>query len=258
MIPNWYFPVLQLGPLPVYVWGLFVAFGFLIATFLTSRRAPRDGFSRNDVWDGALWLLVGGFLGARLLYVVEFWGFYAGQPLEIFALWRGGLSSFGGFLGAVVALAWFVRRRQIPFRRYADLLAIHLPLGWFIGRFGCYSIHDHAGLPCTGALCVPFPDGSRRLDMGLIDGVGTLAVWFVMLAVARRQLRPGERTAALAIAYGIQRFALDFLRAGVGVDAGTPKYLSLTLAQYGSIALVVIGAVLIVCTRSSHSPPAPR
>lgn len=244
MIPHWYLPTIQIGPIPLYVWGFFVAAGFLLATWLSAQRAPRDGCRRNDVWDGALWLLVGGFLGARILSVVEFWGVYAAQPLEVFALWRGGFSSFGGFFGAGIALAWFVRRRRISFAKFSDLLAVHLPLGWFIGRLGCYSIHDHAGIPCSGVFCVPFPDGSRRLDMGLLDGLATLAIWPVMLWLTKHDRRPGTRTAVLAILYGVQRFVLDFLRADAIVDAGTPKYFHLTLAQYGCVALIVIAVIL--------------
>ncbi|MDP3771034.1 MAG: prolipoprotein diacylglyceryl transferase, partial [bacterium] len=125
----------------------------------------------------------------------------------------------------------------------------HLPLGWFIGRLGCYSIHDHAGIPCNGSFCVPFPDGTRRLDMGLIDGLATLAVYPILIWLGRRPRPPGLLIGVLAAWYGIQRFAFDFLRATPDVIAGTPKYANLTLAQYLSIALVLTGVVLIVRAR---------
>ncbi|MDO8598526.1 MAG: prolipoprotein diacylglyceryl transferase [bacterium] len=264
MIPHWYATTIWLGPIPIQVWGLFVALGFGVAIWLTVRRCLRAGIDPKDVVDFSVWAIVVSMVGARLVYVLEELPYYASRPLEIFVVWTGGLSSYGGFLGAIVTAIVFVRRRQINFRRFADLLAVHLPLGWFIGRLGCYSIHDHAGIPCNGAFCIPFPDGTRRLDMGLLDGLGALAVYPILLWIARRVSPPlaeGEREGVhrsagdglligvLAAWYGLQRFALDFLRATPDVLAGTPKYFGLTLAQYLSILLFIFGVSVIVHAR---------
>ncbi|MDO8622111.1 MAG: prolipoprotein diacylglyceryl transferase [bacterium] len=264
MIPNWHLTTIWFGPIPIQAWGLFVALGFAVAIWLTVKRAPRVGVDAKHVVDFGALAIVASFIGARLVYVMEEWSYFATRPLEVFAIWTGGLSSFGGFMGAAIVAMWFLKRRSIPWRKFSDLLAVHLPLGWFIGRLGCYSIHDHAGIPCNGSFCVPFPDGTRRLDMGLIDGLATLAVYPVLLWLAHRispPLAEGEREGVrrsagdglligvLATWYGIQRFAFDFLRATPDVIAGTPKYANLTLAQYLSIALVLIGVVLIMRAR---------
>lgn len=271
MIPNWYLTTIWLGPIPIQAWGLFVALGFAFVIWLTVKRAPRVGIDPKDVVDFAAWAIVASMVGARLVYVLEEFSYFAQHPLEIFAVWAGGLSSYGGFIGAVIAFLVISRRRRSRREisrggdrlRFADLLVIHLPLGWFIGRLGCYSIHDHAGIPCNGFLCVPFPDGTRRLDMGLIDGLATLAIYPVLLWLAHRfslsskggatrpakpEGRSGSRgalTGVLALWYGLQRFAFDFLRATPDVIAGTPKYSGLTLAQYLSLALIIVGVSLI-------------
>lgn len=278
MIPNWHLTTIWLGPIPIQVWGLFVALGFAVAIWLTVRRAPRVGIDPKHVVDFAAWAIVASMVGARLFYVLEEFPYFIQHPLEMFAVWAGGLSSYGGFLGAIVAAWLFLRRRRQllhhsttpplhysitqSLARYADLFAVHLPLGWFIGRLGCYSIHDHAGIPCNGFLCVPFPDGTRRLDMGLIDGLATLAIYPVLLWLARRSTfspshgegeregvgrsaKQGVLTGILALWYGLQRFAFDFLRATPDVIAGTPKYFNLTLAQYLSVVLVIVGVSLL-------------
>lgn len=246
VIPNWYLTTIWLGSIPIQVWGMFVALGFGVAIWLTVRRCLRAGMDPKDVVDFAVWAIVASMIGARLVYVFEEIPYYASHPFEIFAIWTGGLSSYGGFLGAIVTAIVFVRRRRLNFRRFADLLAVQLPLGWFIGRLGCYSIHDHAGIPCNGAWCVPFPDGTRRLDMGLLDGLGALVIYPILLWIGRKPRPPGMLIGILSAWYGLQRFALDFLRATPDVIAGTPKYFGLTLAQYLSILLLSFGVALVL------------
>ncbi|MDO8425634.1 MAG: prolipoprotein diacylglyceryl transferase [bacterium] len=263
MLPNWYLVQLHLGPIPVNVWGLFVAAGFLVGTWLAVRLAPRAGIAQKDVVDVAVWAMVAGMLGARLGHVLLYDpAYYLADPLAILRIWEGGLSSFGGFTGAVIAAWLFIRKHQTPplapprpissrggasFVRshiralvsYTDLLLWPLMIGWFIGRLGCYAIHDHAGIPCNGYLCVPFPDGVRRLDMGVLDGLLALVIFLVAWPLRHRfAKRPGAMTAFVCIAYGLGRFTLDFLRVA---DA---TYLGLTPAQYGSVALVMGGAWL--------------
>lgn len=248
MIPHWSFTTLWLGSIPIQVWGLFVALGFAVAIWLAVKRAPRVGIAPNDVVDFAVWAIVSSMVGARLAFVIEEFSYYGQHPLEVFAVWTGGLSSTGGFIGAIVAGALFVRRRRINLRQFADLIAVHLPLGWFIGRLGCYSTHLHAGPQCDGFLCVPFPDGTRRLDMGLLDGLGALAVYPVLLWLGRKPRSPGMLIGVLSAWYGLQRFAFDFLRVTPDVIAGTSKHAGLTLAQYLSIILILIGIILIIRT----------
>lgn len=241
MIPSWYAVQFHLGLIPLNVWGLFVAAGFLVGTWLAARWAPRFGVRSKDVVDFAVWAIVAGMIGARIGHVVFYEpAYYLANPWDMLRIWEGGLSSFGGFAGAVIAAIWFVWKRQLHFLRFADALSVPLALGWFIGRLGCYSIHDHPGIPCTGFLCVPFPDGTRRLDMGLLDGLLALAIFFVVLLIPERfAARPGTRTAFVVLLYGFGRFFLDTLRVG---DA---HYGGLTPAQYGSVALVVLGIVLL-------------
>lgn len=243
MIPNWFLERIWLGPIPIHVWGLFVALGFIVGIALAVRSAPRRGINPKDVADFGTWVILASIVGARLVHVLAYEpAYYLAHPAAILRIWEGGLSSFGGFLGALLAAVWFVQRRKIPFIRFSDALLLPFTFGWFIGRLGCYSIHDHPGIPCTGPLCVPFPDGTRRLDMGFLDGLLALGIGLLAL-IFRRQLRAEGRMTAFVIGtYGVGRFLLDFLRFG---DA---TYVGLTPAQFGSIALVVVAAAITVQT----------
>lgn len=248
MIPNWYLEIIRIGPIPIHVWGLFVALGFIVGITLAVRSAARRGMNPKDVADFGTWVIFASIVGARMVHVLAYEPtYYLAHPLAVLRIWEGGLSSFGGFLGALLAAVWFVRRRKISFVRFSDALLIPFTFGWFIGRLGCYSTHLHPGIPCTGFLCVPFPDGTRRLDMGLLDGLLALAIGLLALAL-RRQLRiEGHTTAFVIGCYGVGRFFLDFLRVGDATYAG------FTPAQYGSIILVVVSSVLILRAKRTTS-----
>ncbi|MFH1430219.1 MAG: prolipoprotein diacylglyceryl transferase family protein [Candidatus Uhrbacteria bacterium] len=298
MIPYWYLTTIYLGPIPIHVWGLFVALGFIVALCFLVREARMRGMDVKVIVDLGALLLIAGMIGGRLGHVLFYEpAYYLAHPIDVLKIWEGGLSSFGGFLAAALVGLWFVRRQVFssPFHRegegknipppllasesaavreggrggvcsptnsatgtllrYSDILLHALMLGWFIGRLGCYSIHDHPGIVCDGFFCIPFPDGVRRLDMGLMDGLLALAIFIIILilrrggassppAPDRRGLGPaptaipGITTALVLGLYGATRFCLDFLRVGDTV------YYGLTPAQFGSVALVVIAIVL--------------
>ncbi|MDO8462929.1 MAG: prolipoprotein diacylglyceryl transferase [bacterium] len=245
-MPSWYLTQFHLGPIPINIWGLFVAVGFLTATWLAVRLAPRYGMDPEHVLRVAMWAIVAGIIGARLGHVVFYEpAYYLAHPIDVLKVWEGGLSSFGGFLGAVIAVIIMLRVRPRQGTRsllaWSDLLLLPLALGWCIGRIGCFSIHDHAGIPCDGFLCVPFPDGTRRLDMGLLDGLLALTIFAVAWLLRRRlHARPGTTTAFIVGCYGIGRFLLDFLR------VSDTTYLGLTPAQYGSMVLVGVAVATMV------------
>lgn len=249
MIPHWYLTTLWLGPIPIQVWGLFVALGFAVAIWLTVKRAPRVGVDPKDVIDVAALVLIAAFIGARLVHVFLYEpAYYLAHPGEIVKVWEGGLSSFGGFLGAILAAAWFIRRRHIAFLPFSDAVFGCLPIGYAIGRLGCHITRMHPGIACTNVLCVPFPDGVRRLDLGLLEALLWAIIAVVVFVLRRRLVRIGMTTALVVGLYGIGRFWLDFLRVA---DA---RYLGLTPAQYGSIALVITGMALFIRrARASHA-----
>ncbi|MBI4143204.1 prolipoprotein diacylglyceryl transferase [Candidatus Uhrbacteria bacterium] len=232
--------VIWVGPIPIHVWGLFVAMGFAVSVWLAARRAPRAGIAPTHIVDTAVWVFLAAFLGARLMHVFAYDpAYYLTNLGEIVKVWEGGLSSFGGFVGATLAGVWFVRRRRIAFLRFADLVLGVLPFGFIIGRGGgCHVTRMHPGIATDRWFGVPFPDGVRRLDMGLLEAFLWAAIAIAVYVFRRSLAVEGRVTVFVMSSYGIGRFLLDFLRVG---DA---TYLGLTPAQYGSAALVCIGITL--------------
>lgn len=245
MIPYFNISTFHLGPITVHTWGFVVSLGFAVAILVAYRRARRTGLEGGKVLDLAFWILVAAFLGARLFHVFFYeWHYYSMHLKEIVRIDQGGLSSFGGFIGAAIAFALFTHRHHLDRFRYADVLMFAWPLGHGIGRIGCYLVHMHPGRLSMAPWAVQYPDGPR-LDMGLIESAVLLSYWIIIAFATKRRRPPlsggsGFYLVSGMIFYGTVRFMLDFFRA-TEIEMADTRYFGLTPAQYGSIMLVVLG-----------------
>lgn len=246
MIPYIEWTHFSLGPLTIQVWGLMVALGFMLGAVASTRLAARRGLKPGAMWDALVWIIVGAFVMSRLFFVVFYEpAYYWMHPAEIVAVWQGGASMMGGYIGAVLAGAFFLHRRKLPFWKYLDAGIFGLPLGLFIGRIGCFLIHDHPGTATTFWLGVRYPDGIVRHDHGLYLSLNGLILFLVYLVLVRKKAREGVLTATFLVWEGVSRFILDFFRVYEGVGAET-RYLGLTPAQYVAILMLAGGMVYFV------------
>jgi phosphatidylglycerol:prolipoprotein diacylglycerol transferase len=182
------------------------------------------------------------------------------DPLSLFRLWDG-LSSFGGFLGAIIgSLLWKVRYR-LRILPYVDIVCSAFPLSWVFGRTGCSIAHDHPGLRSDLWFAVRYPSGGR-LDLGLIEMLLTIPLAVAFLVLRRRPRPWGFYAGASSIAYAPTRFALDFLRAE-DVSSPDPRYGGFTPAQWACFGLLVLGVMLLWRAlassgeRRAYAPPEP-
>lgn len=244
MIPYVALHSIPVGPLTLQVWGLFVALGIALGAVVASRAAERNGGDGIVMYDLVTWLIVPAFLFARLLYVVAYDpATYVNDPLSVFRVWEGGASSFGGFIGALIGgWAFFRVHRKEALRKHAYLeaAAYAFPLGYGIGRLGCFFIHDHPGTLSNAWFAVNYPGGAR-LDHGLLLAVTGFAIF--LLFAALRRFRPSGKPRYLPllfVCYGAARFTLDFWRAR-DLPLSDPRYFGLTPSQYGALLLLAAG-----------------
>ncbi len=258
MIPYWNIPTIPLGPFTISIWGAMVALGVLVGAWVAGRRA---GERKNQVLDVAFWCIVAGFIGARLGEVLFYDPqFYFANPAEIVKVWHGGLSSYGGFFGAAIVLFYFYHLKPLRAKRSnpttptktsfwhdADSLAWGFASGWTVARIGCFLTHIHPGIFTNFILGVRYPDGVRH-DLGLYDAILAFSILIIFLIARRNPKKTGWYARTLLIIYPIVRFFLDFLRAGPPVSDDL-RYFNLTVAQYGSILLLVMMLGSIITQR---------
>jgi phosphatidylglycerol:prolipoprotein diacylglycerol transferase len=242
VIPYVEWRVIQLGPLTLQVWGLFAALGTVAGAWWALREAKKRGLDLPAFETLILNIVIWAFIGARIVHAVFYEpAHYLTHPLDILKVWQGGLSSFGGFIGAAGAFFWAMRTKKMPLLPAADTLVSALPLALGCGRIGCFLIHDHPGTLAHGAgkwFAVNYPD-ALRYDLGLLLAVFDFAFFSCLVFSQVRKNKPDGFTFALFMTvYAPVRFGLDFLRA---VDV---RYFGLTPGQYGSIALFASGLYL--------------
>jgi phosphatidylglycerol:prolipoprotein diacylglycerol transferase len=241
VIPYFQYTQFNIGPIPIQVWGLMVALGFLIGTQASIWMYKKRGLDPKVAWDLLFWVVLGSMVFARLFHVFFYKPeFYLANPLEIVAIWHGGLSMIGGLIGAVIAGLWYIRKKKLDVWKYADASVFGLPIGYAIGRIGCFLIHDHPGTATDFFLGVKYPDGVVRHDLGLYHAIDGAVLFIVFLLLAKRKAKTGTYVVTFLIWYGVTRFLLDFLRATDGAIVDT-RYFGLTPAQYVSLGMVGAG-----------------
>lgn len=240
---------LSLGSLTIHTWGLFVALGIIAAVLVAVLRARRFALSASDIWDLAFWSSVAGLVGARALYVIEYWRDFAVSPMRVIAIWEGGMSAFGAILLGVPVAFWVTRRMS---RSWADIARAASPallLGDAIGRLGGAASHMYPGKPTTFPISYVL-DGVQRHEVGIELALASFLGFLVALWVERRYssfvIRHSSFTPALVLAwYSLERFLLDFLRA-TDLPGSDLRYQGITLAQYLAAGGVVLGLSLLV------------
>lgn len=243
MIPYFQWTIIALGPVTIYVWGVMVAAGIALGLWMSVWAAKQRGLNHKHVADAAAWIIVASLVGGRVVYVISEWHLFAGDLLSVFAVWEGGMSISGGFLGALFAAVGYFRIKKVSFLEYADVTIFGLPLGLFIGRLGCFFIFDHPGAPTTAFFGQEYVDGIVRHNHGLYLSLNGLVLTVLFALLWRRDMARGMYIVVFAIWYGVMRFLLDFWRA-TDLAVVDSRWLGLTVAQYLSLGFVVGGLYL--------------
>lgn len=241
MIPYFEWRTIPIGHVVLQVWGLFAAVGVILGAWFGASLAKKRGLEAAKFDGMAFWTIVAAFIGARLFHVFFYEpAYYFAHPLEIVSVWKGGLSSFGGFIGGGLAAAWKIQKHKLPFLKTADIAIPAMTLGLGCGRIGCFLIHDHPGTLAHGLgrwLAVDY-QGGPRYDLGLLLCLFDFLFFATFLILMRKPRKDGFYLALFMVVYGPVRFLLDFLRV---LDT---RYFGLTPAQYGSIGLFICGLLL--------------
>ena len=251
-IPPPPFEAFHIWHLRITVHGLLIIIPILLAVALTVPRWRARGGQSELVYEVALWGVLGGIVGARLYFVATSWSEVPGEWWGPFAVWRGGLASWGGLLGGTLAGAWVVHRRRASIPLFMDAIAPGLLLAYGIGRLGNYFNQELFGPPSDLPWALEVDPASRPAGYEsyatfhptfLYELVWDLVLVLALLWIDRRlRLRPPSLFILFVAGYSFGRiFGELFFR----IDPAH-EFLGLRLNFYVATALFLVSAVLFV------------
>jgi phosphatidylglycerol:prolipoprotein diacylglycerol transferase len=224
--------ICRIGPLSIYSYGAMLAAAFLAASWLAREKAKTAGMNPELIFNLSFTALIAGVIGSRLLYVVLRAGYYLENPWEIFQIWQGGLSWFGGLGLGVIAAVLYIRKNRLPVYATFDLLVPFLALGQSIGRIGCLLNGCCYGREAGWGLY--FPVHSRILiPTQVFSSLALLFLFLILRALLERPHKDGQVLFTYLFLYSVGRFIIEFWRADNPIVA-----FGLTSFQLISIAVL--------------------
>jgi phosphatidylglycerol---prolipoprotein diacylglyceryl transferase len=244
--------IIKFGPFAVRWYGVMYLIGFAVSYFLVRYqiRSKKLSISAEEIDSLFLFLLSGLIIGARLGYVIFYnLSSYLENPLEIFAVWHGGMSFHGGLIGSVAAGIIFCRKYRIDFWQAADLIIVTAPIGLGLGRIGNFINGELYGRVTDVPWGMVFPSGGplprhpSQLYEFFLEGVLLFSVlWFLR----NKNLKSGTLTSIFLMLYGLFRFLVEFYRqpdAQIGFIFGY-----FTMGQILSTFMILAGAGILFFT----------
>jgi phosphatidylglycerol:prolipoprotein diacylglycerol transferase len=249
--------IFRIGPVQVRWYGLMYVLGFLASYLLIPRQARSKaiGLVGSTMDTFIFYIFIGLLAGARLGYILFYQyhdlGAFLHDPVEIIAVWHGGMSFHGGLLGCVIAGWLFCRVKKMPFWAVADSAIVTAPIGLGLGRIGNFINGELYGRPTHVPWAMIFPGGGPipRHPSELYEAFMEGAVLFTLLWILRKKsFRDGMMVAFFLIFYGTFRFILEFFREPdpqLGFVLGP-----FTMGQLLCAAMVLAGLIVAVFLRS--------
>lgn len=237
----------SIGPFTVHGYGLMIGIGVLCCVFMATKRAKRYGLIEDAIVDIAIWGLISGFLGAKLLFLIVEWKQFLKNPLAL--LGSEGFVVYGGIIAGVLAAILYCKKKKLIFLDYFDLTAPSIAMAQGFGRIGCFLAGCCYGRETELPIGVIFPEGAlapagiRLLPTQLISSVGNFLIMAILLTAYPRRKRKGDTGFLYMLLYGVGRFLIEFLRNDERGAVG-----GLSTSQFISLFIVAAG-ILLMCNK---------
>lgn len=236
--------LLHIGPLTIYTYGFMMATAFLVCYLIIRYELKKIGVHPDVGANIVFWAAIGGILGAKLFYLIEYFPDLIRDPAGM--IFSGaGLVFHGGLIGGTAAVVIYLRHEKKDIGIYADIIGPVLLIGQGIGRIGCFFAGCCHGKACDLRWAVTFPNASPPADYPvhptqLYETLINVTLFFILTkAIRPRTTRKGTTFSLFLVLAGAERFLLEFIRVN-------PKAaLGLTSAQFTSAGLIVLGLVIL-------------
>ena len=251
------------GPLTLHTYGFLLAIAFILGLWIANRQARRAGLDPARVTDMAVYVLIGGLLGAKIMLVIVEWPFYVRNPRELLSILQSGGVFYGGLLGALPVAWWYARRHALDGWRTADVMAPGVAIGQAVGRLGCFAAGCCYGRATSVPWAVTFRDAYATRQVGtpldiplhptqLYESISVTLLFVFLLWLSGRQRFRGQVMLAYLFGYAVIRFVIEFYRG----DAARGTVLGgwVSTSQFIAI-LVVLGVAVLYPYLRGKQPP---
>lgn len=210
---------LSIGHLHLRWYSLIVLTAITVGIWLTAREASRKGFKEEDIYDGAIWVILGGIIGARLFHVLDHWpDVFAANPIRALYIWEGGLAIWGAVFGGLIVVTFLAWQRGWRLPALLDAAVPGLVLAQAIGRIACVITGDAMGKPTTGPFGIAYTSPNAMVPqlgvfytpMPVYEMLASLGIFALVWQLRKRNWPDGLLFLVYLSLYSIMRFFLAF------------------------------------------------
>ncbi len=254
-------PTIHILGLTIPMYGVMTAVGMLAALLLLFKTSKYIRFTEDQILSAALWAIICGFLGAKILYwLVEIKQIIA-NPHYLLETLREGFVFYGALIGGLGGVAIYAAKHKLPYLAFVDLFSPSLVLAHAFGRIGCFFAGCCYGMECDCAISVVFPQGAVApagvplIPTQLMESAFLFLLSFVLIRMLKKEKVFGVVASWYMILYGAWRFVIEFFRDDERGFVG-----ALSTSQFISIFAVVAGVLLLILVTKKviQSPPIPE
>lgn len=252
----------EIGPVPVYSYGLFLGLTFIVGSILFNRELKRRGYPEEMGSTIVFLSLIGGIVGSKIFYILEEWNFGSEKPLshyltKDYLLSPSGLTFYGGLILAIILMIIYCRMKNLEVLKLFDMMAPSAALGYGIARIGCHLSGDgDYGTVVNGTAweflgysyvngTVPTKPGDLVHPTSVYELVVAVLIFYYLWNLNRKQKPAGTVFAMFLILTGAARFLVEFIRINPDVISG------LSQAQIISVIMMITGVLILLRAKNS-------
>ena len=244
--------IIKLGPISIYSYGLMLGIAFITASYLLTLELKRVNLNVNIASEITTLALIFGIIGAKLFHLFEYWDEFINDPLMAFS--PAGLTFYGGFLLATLAIFIYIKRKKLSFLQIADLNAPGLALAYGIARIGCHLSGDGdygiiSNLPWAYSYAngtVPTPPGVTVHPTPLYELIAGILIFIFLWSKRKKYHVNGKLFSVYLILTAVARFLVEIIRINPRI------FLGLSEAQIISIFLFIIGVIGLILLKKKE------
>ncbi len=237
----------SIGSVTIYGYGLMVAIAIIAAYLLSEYRAKKKGLDSEHIFTLAIWCLVGGTLGSKLLYFTTIWREIAENPAIILDF-QNGFVVYGGIIGGIIGGFLYCKYKKWNFFEYFDLVMPQMALAQGIGRIGCFLAGCCYGKETDSGIGIAFhdsayaPNNVKLIPTQLFSAAFDIGLFAALLLLDKKKKAHGQVAGAYLILYSVGRFIIEFFRG----DLERGSVGALSTSQFIAIFLFLVGILLFL------------